>query len=83
MVTKKAAVEQVLTGLGTGKLTIDEAVAKADALKPLNNKNKTRAWKDQFAAYGTITKDETGTYVTARAVATPTPVAVPEVAKTE
>jgi hypothetical protein len=66
MVTKKAVVEQVLATVGTGKITIDDAVTKAEVIKPLNNKNKTRAWKDQFAAYGTVTKDETGTYVAAK-----------------
>jgi len=71
MVTKKEVIEQVLAGLGTGKLTVDEAVAKAEAIKPLNNKNKTRAWKDQFAAHGVVTKDEAGTYVSAKVVAAP------------
>ena len=68
MVTKKAVVEQVLAELGTGKMTVDEAVAKAEVIKPLNNKNKARAWKDQFAAYATVAKDADGTYVSAKTV---------------
>jgi len=71
MVTKKETVEQVLATVGTEKMTMDAAIAAAEVIKPLNNKNKARAWKDQFVAHGTVTKDETGTYVTAKVVVTP------------
>jgi len=75
MVTKKAVVEQVLATVGTGKITMDAAIAAAEAIKPLNNKNKARAWKDQFAAYGTVAKDEAGVaMVSVKVVAPAAPV---------
>lgn len=75
MLTKKDVCLQVLAGLGTEKLTLNDAVAKAEAIKPLKNKNKTGTWKYHFALHGTVREDETGVYVSAN-VAVPTPVLV-------
>ncbi len=71
MVTKKDVVVQVLAGL-VGKVTLADAVAKAEAIKPLKNKNKAGTWKYHLVANGAVvTKDETGVYVAAPAVVAP------------
>ncbi len=77
MVTQIEVVNKVLSELGTGKLTLEDAVKRADALKPLKNKNKLKNWAGHFKKIGVVTKDETGTFVTAKVVV-PTPVPTPE-----
>lgn len=83
MVTKEEVVKKVLAELGTGKLTLADAVAKAEVLKPLKNKNKTMTWKYHFALHGVVTKDETGTFVFGRVVEVPVPVPAPAPAPVE
>ena len=78
MISKKNIVDQVLAG---GKLTLDEAVKRAMAVKEIKNKDAIRAWKNMFAQNGVITRDATGTYVSPKVVeapviATVTPTAV-------
>jgi len=77
MATQIDVVNKVLSELGTGKLTLEDAVARAEALKPLKNKNKLKNWAGHFKKIGVVTKDETGTFVTAKVVAEPTPTPVP------
>lgn len=76
MISKKNIVDQVLA---SGKLTLDEAVKRAMAVKEIKNKDAIRAWKNMFAQNGVITRDATGTYVSPKVaeapiIATVTPV---------
>ena len=79
MVTQTQVVEQILAALGTGKMTVDEAVAKAEATKPLKNKNKLRNWANHFKTQGVVTEENGVKYVTAKPVAQVTPVVAPVV----
>lgn len=63
MVTKKDVILKVLSELGTEKLTLDDAIKRADTLKPLKTKNVVGTWRYHFKRIGVVTKDETGTYV--------------------
>jgi hypothetical protein len=54
MVKQTEVVAQVLAGLGAGKITIADAVAKAEAIKPLKNKNKVKNWENHFKNIGTV-----------------------------
>ena len=65
MITKKNIVDQVLA---SGRLTLDEAVKRAMAVKEIKNKDAIRAWKNMFAQNGVITRDETGTYVSPKMI---------------
>ena len=78
MVTQTDVINKVLSELGTEKLTLEDAVKRAETLKPLKNKNKLKNWANQFKKLGVVTKDETGTYVTTR-VEEVTPVVEPVV----
>lgn len=74
MITKKDAVNQVLATIPVGqKITLDAAVTQANAIKALKNKNLKGTWKFHFGLHGVVTTDETGVYVSAKAVATPEP----------
>lgn len=63
MVTKKDVILKVLSELGTGRLTLDDAIKRADTLKPLKTKNVAGTWRYHFKRIGVVTNDETGTYV--------------------
>jgi hypothetical protein len=64
MITKKDVCEQVLATIPEGqKITLEDAVTKADSIKHLKNKNMKGTWKFHLALYGVVTKDETGTHV--------------------
>lgn len=70
MVTKADVCKQVIAGLGTGKITLAEAVARAEAVKPLKNKNKTGTWKYHIVANGAVvTKGDDGVVMVAAPVA--------------
>ena len=71
MISKKNIVDQVLAG---GKLLLNDAVTKAMTVKQIKNKDAVRAWKNMFAQNGTITRDETGTYVSPKVVVPAVPV---------
>jgi biotin synthase-related radical SAM superfamily protein len=75
MVKQTEVVEVVLKELGVEKLAIADAVAKAEAIKPLKNKNKVKNWENHFKTLGTVVDG----FVTAKVVATP----APEVPKAE
>ena len=74
MVKQTEVVQQILAELGTGKMTVAEAVAKAEATKPLKNKNKLKNWENHFKTYG-IVVDGVVTQKVAPVVATPEVVA--------
>ena len=67
MISKKNIVDQILAG---GKILLNDAVAKAMAQKQIKNKDAVRAWKNMFAQNGTITREETGVYVSPKTVVT-------------
>lgn len=75
MITKSDVANQILAGIGTERMTLDNAVAKAQATKQIKNKDASRAWKNIFAKAGIIVRDETGTYVTPKTPSTAAPAA--------
>ena len=89
MVNKADVCKQVLAGLGTATVTLADAVAKAEAIKPLKNKNKVGTWKYHLVANGAVvTKVNDVVMVAAPVVAAvapvvATPVVAPVVTKTE
>lgn len=70
MVKQTEVVQQILAELGTGKMTVADAVAKAEAAKPLKNKNKLKNWENHFKTYGNVVEG-----VVTQKVATPEVVA--------
>lgn len=74
MVKQTEVVQQILAELGTGKMTVADAVAKAEATKPLKNKNKLKNWENHFKNLGTVVEGVVTQKVTA-VVATPEVVA--------
>ncbi len=54
MVTQVEIVDQVLATIGTVGLKIEDAVAKAESLKPLKNKNKAKNWANHFKNQGVV-----------------------------
>lgn len=79
MVTQVEVVGKILADLGTGKLTLADAVAKAEATKPLKNKNKIKNWENHFKSQGVVVDG----VVTAKVVApvVTEPVVTPVVAQ--
>lgn len=78
MITKAEAVKQVLATIpASQKITLADAVVKANAIKALKNKNISGTWRFHFIANGAVvTKDETGIYVSAPVVVEPSGVFV-------
>ena len=54
MVTQVEIVDQVLATIGTVGIKVEDAVAKAEALKPLKNKNKAKNWENHFKVQGVV-----------------------------
>lgn len=87
MVTKTDAVKTVLSQIESGKvLPLEEAIKRAEAIKPSKHNNPTVAWRMHFARFGLVQKTDVG-YVVGNAVVATTPeaklaVVAPEEPKT-
>jgi len=79
MVTQEEVVNQVLATIGTVGIKVEDAVAKAEALKPLKNKNKAKNWANHFKAQGVVVDDVVTQKPT---IAVTTPVVAPVVVET-
>jgi len=83
MVTKKSVIEKILGEIGTEKLSLGDAIERAEAIKPLKNKDKLKNWEGHFKKIGVVTKDETGTFVSSKIVSAPVSEPIVETPKTE
>lgn len=75
MVNQIEVTQQVLATIGTVGIKLADAVAKADVLKPMKNKNKIKNWENNFKTYGNVVEG----VVTQKVVVVPTVVTTPEV----
>ena len=83
MVTKTDAVKTVLSQIESGKvLPLEEAIARAQVIKPSKHNNPTVAWRLHFARFGSVQKTDAGYVVGNLVVATPAPEAAPVVTPT-
>lgn len=83
METKTSVVAKVLAGFAQGeKITLEEAIKRAEAVKATKGTNNVRTWRAEFKVQGVVTKENKVVYVAAKPN-TPAPVVAPVVVPAE